>query len=271
MPGPRREFADLRRRVSQDERGVIEAPRPVPAVITLDGQDLVWSNEELKERSIDGKILLEFANLSIGDPERQREDVLAFAYRYGVLELCHHGQPYRHMIRGHGIICKPAGREPLQVWFQFAREVAAILRISAKLRRDERGASADWEVLFPSRHESVAKMALQGLRFLIAAKVDTWLRDNGVYPQLYWGEEGPAIRLSGDSVLAAVARQLAFEVAGMGGLVFCANCKELCEPKLTKSGKRRRPRMDRLYWCQNCGRKAQNRHANRRLRANKKS
>src|SRR5262245_54237299 len=75
------------------------APVSVPREIWLEGEELVWDSErfdprqkEFRTYSPQRTTLVEFLSLA----EARSENVLRYAQKWGVLQLCKHGEPATH-------------------------------------------------------------------------------------------------------------------------------------------------------------------------------
>jgi hypothetical protein len=135
----------------------------VPIGVHLDGDRLVWPEHRWVERAgedCDERFLLRFANLA----DAKDEEILQFARKWGVLELCAHGLPATHQPlrlpmtrwkppapcegqrRVHGGVELCA--EPLDSWRYFAGQASALLLLLSDLRRGDGQAPDLGPVLF---------------------------------------------------------------------------------------------------------------------------
>jgi hypothetical protein len=170
-------------------------------------------------------MLSEFVSLSALSETEFPRQVLAYARRWGVLEICDHGLP-----RSHTSGCRPreaevpeppdgemAGdwmvfREPLLAWRVFANEAATILSLRDELRAGKTGSPEELQVLgrtldrsgLPARDDwtigyleqrraDADERSLQdrparadALRSLLAVALNRWQRLGDVRPQLIW-------------------------------------------------------------------------------------
>jgi hypothetical protein len=128
-----------------------------------------WSGEPIEFSGKDGSILERFVRLAGIPEERFGDAVAAFAATFGVLGLCRHLMPHTHFGQrawlalaalddnfGDVRPCqsgawRPGRRErfwcePLERWRAYARQAAAMLRLS-RLLRIRRVGAAEWEPL----------------------------------------------------------------------------------------------------------------------------
>ncbi len=197
--------------------GVTQLPVPmptVPSVIELRDDYLYWSNPSTTQPVVQTEIFV-FPNARGEDPTekhvpvqgldfgaealdfigaldrfarlRTGKDVLRFAQRFGVLDICEHGLPCTHnprllsipllgliqspslwkpvevgieqdpsfLIVEHGerTWCESTGMEAIEIWLFWSRMAAAILNITTALRRDVPTNRADWEVVITEESE----------------------------------------------------------------------------------------------------------------------
>lgn len=193
-----------------------------------------------------------------GEPDR----LLAFVRGFGPLGLCRaHQAPLTHTVsfaRRGAASCPPqirrgAGRtvlnEPVAAWLRWSRVAKACLNLTA--HSDNSAELKIVQQLFPR-----AASVLDG--------VDMWLSCCFFQVAL---ARGPVTRL-GDLIpipplFGQLGIQLALEVVRAGGVAFCANCGDVCEPRV-------KPQTRRRAWCrkEEC-RRAMWREAQRRSRANR--
>jgi hypothetical protein len=226
-------------------------------------------------------LLDEFIELGDGPPDR----ILRFARRWGVLDLCvEHNFPGSHVPSFLPIevgIERPCesrtkwedgwwvGKEPVEVWKQFAREARSILTLAARLQLAKSGEKIKWLPVGLSGFQRVYEeidgqivrrapdpesggiMEAVAGRERLADEVNGWLSLANIYPVFAWSEEDPkyntlggkGIRLAYDhSVFGALTLQLLFAVSRTKGLAFCSNCSRPYIPK-------RRPVPGRRSYC----------------------
>lgn len=211
---------------------------------------------ELPRVTEDPSVLDAFAALATATPER----VLAFARKYGMLQLCKHGMRSLHDSRpSRVVVCGALNPEPVAVYTALAGEVQAILRLAARARSGRPGRPQDWDLL---AGEPVPRdfQTAQHARSLVTLSIQRWFEDSGVRPRFTWDKQGqPEVRLGGAGVFGALALQLAFAVAHTDGLASCDGCGQFFMPKRIQG--------DRRSWCPNCGKRAADRASKRRERA----
>lgn len=94
------------------------------------------------------KLLEDFLDLGIADDETLSRAILRFARRWGVLNLCEHALPAMHSPDcWHRLPIRPpprpgwlgAWKEPIEGWRIYARKALTLLRLAAKLERNQLG------------------------------------------------------------------------------------------------------------------------------------
>ena len=245
-------------------------------------------------RSIDGPFLAEgetrTANRSLLESfTRLRSDsdgsrVLAFAQKFGVLELCsRHDLPMSHWparlrrFAGDEGRCRPVGgplaeeaqwREPIRRWRELADEADAILRIGYQVAspRPRPAPFELWERVDTSTWLSFdlvrggtspvtqteimpinggAKAAVGAQRRLLALIISGWLRVGDVRLSMSWEGQQPSLPQGGHSLFGAVAMQMAVAVTGRDALAVCSHCGLRYSPK-------RQPDPDKPHYCPAC-------------------
>jgi len=140
--------------------------------------------------------------------------------------------------------CHPADREFVEDWRLFAAGAAALLTIAGRLHQDRLPPLSAWEDVYgrseidPSRWRTPRKVSSERSR--LVRVVGEWIRLGNVRPVPTWGHgEPPGIDLRGSGLFAALARQLAFTIAGGGGFAFCHECSRFFVPARRRSPRRR--------------------------------
>jgi hypothetical protein len=169
--------------------------------------------------------------------------------------------------------------EPVEAWKRLARQLAATLRLAARLQRGEpcpwRGpGSEDWEAIMAADPQGVLYLAwLRELRARrpvavvgpepsaedlvklsreqVARVVDVWLAHGGVQLVPCWREGMPhlAVRVDFDrsaGLHGLLGLEIATALASPFGVVQCAGCGYPYAPQ------KRRPRADRRPYCPAC-------------------
>lgn len=253
-----------------DENGAIDRPYPgrlnrVPAVIDLKDDVITWRWGDKHEENPDRPpakapdLLLEFARLS--DPKSGADRILAFAKKWGVLEICHHGLPYSHNHLQEYFLpnnyCTPLRYsdgdrryyEPIRRWWFFAAQARALLSVTARLRQGKPGLRKDWMVIFNWRPEDMHPPRFHGVdcdidRQLVVYMVNRWLALGNVRPVLQ--RDGERVFVTFDTNLFGVlASQLMTAVSGTNRLGSCSACGMLYAP-------RRQPKSKQRNYCQGC-------------------
>lgn len=260
-----------------DDNGIIDRPyqgriNKVPAVIDLDdGKDYVltwrWGDtpEEDPDRppSKSPTLLMEFTRLS--DPKSGDEAILAFARKWGVLELCGHGLPCSHNHLQEYFMphnwCSPTKYthgerryfEPVLRWKFFAEQARAMLSVAARLRQGEPGRKEDWRIIFRWRPEETSPPNYLGREYeldkvMLIYMVNRWLSLGNVRPVLK--SEGDRDFITFDTNLfGKLAAQMMMAVSGTNGLGFCSACGMPYAPE-------RQPKSNQRNYCQECRERA---------------
>src|SRR4051794_25514627 len=71
----------------------------VPEFIGIRGRSLVWRTGNASEMTPSSRMLPEFLSLANCRPERTNDDLLRFAKRWGVMQICAHQKPITHNSR----------------------------------------------------------------------------------------------------------------------------------------------------------------------------
>lgn len=217
-------------------------------------------------------IMTAFAALEDASPEK----VLAFAKKYGVLDVCEaHHLPSHHETPRFSFKewthCPLLNPEPVSVWHGWAKKVVSCIAVAASLHRSQFPKAEDYQVFFQlgrgnDPQEFGLGISIEEDRRDLAGEI--WLIlsmcDVGVIYTWDPPDPRPNIRLGGGGVLGAVFREVAFTVARTEGLAVCSNCGRGFIPP-------RKPRRDQRVWCTRpeCQR-ARKAYAQRRWREKRK-
>lgn len=250
----------LRRAGAEDDRynqrghWFAPASRRIPGEIELDGSDLVWRTgldgrfgpaPRYQEHEAD--ILWAFVALADSDDGR---DVLRFAERWGVLELCEHGKPYWHMgPEGEPSTCQPIMREPLEAWRSYAQRARALLAVAAHVQQREPGHLEDWATFYGpelAADRPIGESAEVDGLYLTEA-LTGWLSLGRVGARAQWSEwrSRPELTVAAPTLFGAIARELAFQAGRVDGLYTCDGCGYPFSPA-------RKPRAGERTWCIDC-------------------
>lgn len=247
----------------------------VPSRIWLEGDRLFWHPVEQWKRV--KPISETFADfLALAEEKESNRDVLDFARKWGVLNLCReHVLPVSHDNR-----CKPFERhtysqgEPVTQWRRFARLAGAVLNLSQDLTDGGIGKSTDWRVvadfdrLLPlsSTAATLTELGMFGSsprrkatptalkeagregRAVIADCVNQWVELGNVRPQMLWQTGEPTVLLAGGlyrgSLFGALAVHL-LELAGRYVIASCSGCRKFYHPEI-------RPKTGQDRFCGQC-------------------
>lgn len=246
----------------------------VPNRIEIDeaGDRLIWwpGSHPIED---DQGVATDFARIAGGS----NEAILAYARKWGVLELCKHGLPRTHrqptVWPGHmgmrnlspDASCLPiqhesaphqgvAGfgpwQEPLSGWRTYTAKVRAIVDLAGQLRLGVQGSHEDW---VKASGESDDDQWI-GSPWDLARAVEELLEIANIRPLFRWrGERGyemllgvPGSGLAGGGAFPAIAMQLALSVARSDGIAYCSGCGNAF------SAKESRPAKGEHRYCQAC-------------------
>lgn len=259
-----------------DDRGIFDRPyqgriNKVPAVIDLDDKNYVltwrWGDppDEDPDRppSKSPTLLMEFTRLS--DPKAGNEAILAFARKWGVLELCDHGLPCTHNHLQEYFMpnnwCSPNKYtdgerryfESLRRWKYYAEQARAMLSIAACLRHGNPGRKEDWRLIFRWSREEKHPTNFHGEEYdidkrLLIYLVNRWVALGNVRPILK--SEGDCDFITFDTNLfGKLAAQMMMVVGGTNGLGYCSACGMPYAPQ-------RQPKSSQRNYCQECRERA---------------
>jgi hypothetical protein len=264
------------------ERPSAGADWPRHAGVTIEGDDLAfwWARVDKVEGGYRASVAAEPTEPGPGMLERfaslyeaDDETILAYAQRWGALEVCAHGLPRAHpptdgMPRT-TYFCeerfgsedrRPLGHvEPIRVWRYTARRFRAILDLAAALWDDPPsvGSPATWRILQKDQPSDLA--AAHGV---LAAQVNLHIQLGQVRP---WASTTPPfIRIGGHDLFGALAVQLLLATSRSSGWAVCSACARPYAPT-------RRPPAGKLNYCPSCRETgAANRIAARNYRSRKR-
>lgn len=246
----------------------------VPEHVAIEDGRLVWSTAlgvgvDPRFVRAEAGLLGRFVRLADGNAT----GVLRFARRYGPLRAWSQGD---WSLLGEGLL-ERRGTEPVQEWYDLARQAATLLRIAALRHQGRRVPPEDWRVAFTTgvvargagdafrvfeHAPSSARNSLQhaGLPYL----VNEWLTAGQPSVRLAWPPgAAPTIELAGEDLLGHLAAQLLAAVCQSRGVAVCSSCGMPYTPK-------RRPRSDQRHYCTECGPRAAWRDSQRRGRQRKR-
>ena len=260
-------FADSSNRLG---RPVISAGMfPPPNQVHVEGDRLTWSRTGPSDWVTPGnRMISDFMKLASAN---STESFVKFAKRYGVFEVVQ--WPYEvkdpdvvvvgnkfWRVSGFGI-----GWEPIEFWRVFSRDVRALLRVAAELKKSppRPGDRDDWRVLGedPTPDLGIARSRLE-------RRVNKWLIASGIRLGLQRHYEdqstwGAAVVCggwysSGANLFGMIALQLLLLIAGSEALYACAGCGL----PFTPTG--RHPNRGQNSYCSDCGLDRALRDADRR-------
>lgn len=209
----------------------------------------------------DGQLFDRLVDLS-KDQEASPDEVLRFAQRYGLPEMCGaHGVPCRrlpvvHCLADHaGDECELWNPLPVEAVLKLSREVRSLLTVRLALEDDEKGDGEDWRRLLradPKLSEKrldlfYDKEGPKSLRTHLSRHVNRWLDYGDVRVRVAAGDRG--FNANTDSfrpgLVGAVARHLFMTVCGEPGIALCSDCGGTYHPD-------RKPPKGRDNYCPPC-------------------
>ena len=242
-------------------RQVAGQPLIVATQIEIHGGGILWKEERDESGSLIGRLrrsnrgalddLLPLARSC--KAVAAGEDVLAFARKWGTLQVCEHGIPFTHEPECLPFNDEGSVYEPISGWCRFALAAESLLSSAAALRRRPHDQETDTE-----RKHLVSRLN----RMLRITEVAIFCRDRG-------GQNWPAgleIEVtSRGSLLGVLGIQILLACTSTEFLFTCASCGKPFNPAPSD-----RPRTGHRAFCSDCGRSAATRFAARDYRARKR-
>lgn len=247
-----------------------------PVVLGNDEGLLLWrwedkaTSQPLRPEAHGFGLLCEFMNLA----DAPVETVLAFARKWGVLEICQHGLPCTHNLdyadKFLGRWCFPLSYneykyfyEPIQFWHFYAGQMRALLNIAVRLKQGVPGLIENWkviqatglmqksevEVLGEELFAAIYGRTVEDDRKFVLKLLDRWLSMGDVRPNLVWDDEHCSVSFD-NTLFGMLVMQLMLEICSSGGIAFCHGCGKSYAPKV------RRPKVGQRNYCRDCGKKA---------------
>jgi hypothetical protein len=260
----------------------------VPAVIDIDCGLLVWNWDKALIRNpprpkADGLgLLMEFMRLADARPET----ILAFARKWGVLEICQHGLPCTHnrrkVITLFGRWCEPLPyadlenfMEPIIYWYFYAKQMRALLKVASQLEQGKTGAAEDWKILldpgpgiYPRNKAALFEpffgRTVAEDRTAVRVMVERWATLGDVRPTLPLDGEQRFVSFD-NTLFGMLAIQVMLAIGRTEGLGFCSGCGEHYAPT------RRQTKVSQRNYCPACGKRAAWRDAKAEQRRRKKA
>ena len=144
-------------------------------------------------------MLNEFLTLQDADDEQ----IGAYARRWGILGVCHHGVPASHAAFANAVErpCRLLREEtdlyawePLERWRYFSRQAGAILNLAARLHADQPGRPEDWQQVITRKDRPVPwwqPSAVRSERIMLGDVATQWITLGNVRPVLTWRSTNP--------------------------------------------------------------------------------
>jgi DNA-directed RNA polymerase subunit RPC12/RpoP len=257
-----------------------------------DRAELWWRFPERPKVVRPGRGLLEgFLPLA---EDASGEKILAYAQRWGVLEICEHGLPCSHNpppwnhevylgnLSRQGVpFCQPLTHgddvfrrvsdfnwEPLDLWRDYARIFRVLVDTAASLANGDLPSRIQWQSLFDDRLFRAWPKTLPFPRKVetatgyLADILSDLLTLSGARPQAVLVGDRAAVTVGGGHLFGALAMQALMAASATDGFYFCAGCGR----PFTTVGSRRRPQAGRHHYCPECGSATARRDASRRYR-----
>jgi hypothetical protein len=224
---------------------------------------------------------------------KDARDVLAFARRWGPLELCEHGLPRFHSWPNAPFTVSTLGcqelpwssrvegqnvfYEPVSCWLSLARRTAAFLRLGEAVRYGRPRRAEDWQVFLNDQPRSGDAVLinrsepddwpgkdLTADRMKLMHELTSWmLIAGGGYLPTWEAGSRPTFRLS-SGLCAVLCEQMLKAVAAGELAVACDGCGAVFRPT-------RRPAWNRNAYCPDCRYQVGNADRQRRLRERRRS
>ncbi len=245
----------------------------VPSPIHLEGGRLFWRRDRPQWKDVKPTVETFSEFVRLGSEDVEDVEILKYARRWGVLNLCKHLLP-----RSHNAEClalesySQSKGEPISEWRKFARITGATLNISQDLTDGRLGDPQDWQILIQDDHlnrlqahtlpalgvfgwkatrKSTERAIREGeleAKALIAGIVNRWLEFGNVRPRMEWQEAEPLVLLSGAAysggLFGAIAVHL-LELAGQYIIASCSGCRKFYHPDI-------RPKSGQDRFCKTC-------------------
>jgi hypothetical protein len=197
----------------------------------------------------------------VGLAEASDREILSYAQKWGVLNLCEkHSFPSSHDRQCRAMERRVRqGGEPLSEWRRFSRSAGAVVRIGLQLDENKPGNVDAWNALRADPAFVLLTMDTEMLearripqvvaaeKAVIASVVNEWLQMGNVRPRLTWNAGEPAVSLAGGvtgGLFGALAVQL-LERTGDYLIASCSGCRMFYHPE-------KKPRSGQDRYCQTC-------------------
>ncbi len=242
----------------------------VPEEVWLTEERLCWKAPPSGGwKSVDPKGALD-AFMRIKD----KEGVLKFARRFGVLSLCYHELPSTHSGRrlipsgkdhGPGLgACDPLGEagEPVEIWLQYASKARALVGLSGSLLTNQPCRYDDWRDLFSPKPLLDGGPGAEDLGWAIpylnrdrklrgyhvALNITYWTQLGGVVPAVTWSDETEYSTkfFLWSSTFGALGIQMMLAFTRARSLATCDGCGK------PYSRKGRLPQRGKRNFCEDC-------------------
>src|ERR1700736_1653531 len=186
--------------MNNSETSMIEGVLWVPRKIEIKEQSLLASfSAGARRKIIRPTMLAEFVEIGVTGRESR---LIRFARRHGPIGICQHGVPFGHNRQSFARLsnlgdCYPTPSsergwdqgEPLEKWFEYAKQARAILTCAESLHRGARPKLEDLKIAYPTCPAGMRlkKSAIMPTSLgLITGAINTWIHYGGLRPHLRW-------------------------------------------------------------------------------------
>jgi hypothetical protein len=281
--------------------------RLTAADVRLRDTDLLW-RQDLRTRSqaCPDDLLLRFCTLAEKTEDQLPGAILTFARRFGPLAICKHGLPRTHHVPalGTGNPCQTVttvdrgevwNSDPLDAWHRLAVE-ALVTRVLIDFVATNRAEPIHFGILayliYPGTPPAETPLALdlalpakaselahRRVKFqqraakllLLEWAVERWWKLGDVRLRFDYSQASPSATLAGEGLFGALAEQLiSYASTRLGGFALPEG-RCLCDSCYKPFVPRRHPAAGQNHYCEDCGRRAALRDAQRRLRAKQRA
>jgi len=232
-----------------------------------------WGGDgERRASPANQRCLDEFIGLADISDEKLGASVLRFAKRWGPLEICEHGKPFRHYsypdrcISPRSPANSPWCNEPLEAWRRYSRHLGSFLRVAANLHQGIPGSPEDWNAIAAAELSDISRFARENWGNVempentsksrrvaselgsLAFGLRNWFRYGGVelFPKAYVQREHRQISLDTSywGLPGKLAVELAAALSSPNGVYQCAGCGN------GFASENRKRSQDRNKWCE---------------------
>lgn len=254
----------------------LEAPPYVALKGGLKGDDLVWSWHHPDDPTAKPSNVVSDGMLDALLRLRNGDDVLRYAKRFGVLELCKH-----KIIGWHDTKCADQlyrgnafHRESIDMWLVISSEAREILELAVAIRLGTPSDAAAWANLGAAVESIAAEFDRKWMpniergepfweRKYLARELQIWLNAGGVRIAINWSDPQIGMTVVSPTMYGEVGLQLLTAVSQSHGTAICSECGVAYLAS-------RKPQVGRQNYCRDCGERAASRNRQRALRSRRR-